>query len=394
MRRFTRYVLADLSKVFAVCLFGMTAVVILAIVGQEAVRFGLSVSTVLQLMPYMAPNALRFAIPGTILLATCCVFGRMAAANEVVAVKSLGISPVVLVTPALGLAFLLSLATVWVNDVAVTWGRRGMHRVVLDSVEKIVYGMLQTQRSYTAPKFSINVKAVEGRRLIRPSITIHSHKGQPPLTLTAAEAELRRDQELETLNLLLTDGLAERGDMRFEFHDTIEHAIPLTQASRRGELTDRPSDCPLGEIREAVVQQKHEIHELRQSLAADAAYHMMIGEFTNLGGEDWDDRYGELVAAEQRLFRLQTEPWRRWANGFSCLFFVLVGAPLAIRMRNSDLWTTFAVCFLPILLIYYPLLMLGIEYAKSGAWPPYAVWLGNVMLLFIGLMLLRGVSRD
>jgi lipopolysaccharide export system permease protein len=118
---------------------------------------------------------------------------------------------------------------------------------------------------------------------------------------------------------------------------------------------------------------------------------MMVGDFADLADPAWGRRRQELEDARQRLCRLQTERWRRWANGFSCFFFVLVGAPLAIWMRSADLWTTFGACFLPILLIYYPLLMLGIDRAKTGAWPPYSVWLGNLLLLAIGLALVRRV---
>jgi lipopolysaccharide export system permease protein len=392
MRRLTRYVLGELGKVLAVCLFLITTVVVLTFVGQEAVRFGLGAATVLKLMPYMAPIALRFAIPGAMLLAACAVFGRMSAGNEVMAVRSLGVSPLTLISPALVLAFLVSLTAVWVNDLAVTWGREGVHRVVLDSVETIVYRMLQTQRSYTNGRFSINVKAVEGQKLIRPTITIHGAPGDPPLILTAEEAELRRNSGYETLTLLLTCGAVERGSVAY-FYDTEEFVIPLAQASKKGELGQSPSECPLAHIPHEIERQRETIRELRQSLAADAAWRLTSGEFAGLTGQEWSERRSALVSAQHRLHRLQTEPWRRWANGFSCLCFVLVGAPLAIQMRNADLWTTFGACFLPILLGYYPLLMLGIDRAKTGAWPPYSVWLGNVVLLAVGLYLLRRVAR-
>jgi lipopolysaccharide export system permease protein len=125
----------------------------------------------------------------------------------------------------------------------------------------------------------------------------------------------------------------------------------------------------------------------------EAAYQMMTGGFEDLTGDEWLARRGMLEHAETRLTRLQTEPWRRWANGFSCLFFVLVGAPLAIRLRTADVWSSFGACFLPILCVYYPLLMYGVERAKGGALPPYSVWLGNVILLLIGCWLLRKVLR-
>ena len=68
---------------------------------------------------------MQFAVPGTMLLATTSVYGRMASYNEIVAVKSLGISPMVLVWPTLILATLVSFVAVVLNDVAVSWGTTG-----------------------------------------------------------------------------------------------------------------------------------------------------------------------------------------------------------------------------------------------------------------------------
>src|SRR5690606_2705165 len=100
-----------------------------------------------------------------------------------------------------------------------------------------------------------------------------------------------------------------------------------------------------------------------------------------------------LEQGERRLTRLHTEPWRRWAEGFNCFFFVLVGAPLAMIAKTSDYWTTFGMCFLPTLLLYYPLFIFGLEQAKDGAIPPYGVWIGNVILGMIGMTLIARVRR-
>lgn len=87
------------------------------------------------------------------------------------------------------------------------------------------------------------------------------------------------------------------------------------------------------------------------------------------------------------------EPWHRWANGFSCLCFVLVGAPMAIRLRNADFLTSFFLCFLPILIVYYPVFMLGVDLAKKGSVPAVVVWAGNLLVALWGAWLLRGVVR-
>jgi len=119
----------------------------------------------------------------------------------------------------------------------------------------------------------------------------------------------------------------------------------------------------------------------------------MTGDFAELNDARWSQQHLAIALGQLRLFRLQTEPWRRWANGFSCLAFVLVGAPLAVRMRSADVWSSFIVCFLPILIVYYPLLAYGVDLSKSGELPPYSVWIANVVLMAVGYWMTRRMLR-
>ena len=89
---------------------------------------------------------------------------------------------------------------------------------------------------------------------------------------------------------------------------------------------------------------------MEETVAVAAAYHLSTGDFAALTDEAWKRRMFELTFYRERLFRLKTEPWRRWANGFSCFFFCIVGAPLAVKLRKSDYLTVFFMCFLPILI--------------------------------------------
>ena len=395
MRRITRYVLGELLIVFGLTLSAMTAFMILVGLAQEAIRQGLGPEPILRLVPYVLPNALRFAVPGTILFAACSVYGRMSATNEIVAVKSLGISPLAVLWPGYALAFFVSLVAVWLNDVAATWGREGMQRVVMQSLEEIVYGTLRVNRSYRNAngRFSISVRNVDGRKLIRPSVTFQSEGNDPPVTLTAREAELRGRPETESLAIVMWDVVIERGDARMVWPNQLEHEVSLRDASRSQFDGKHPTEYAFHEIPLEITAQQRTIQELEQTIAATAACQLMTGDFEQLSESQWQQNYFRLQSSRGRLFRLYAEPWRRWANGFSCFFFVWVGAPLAIRWRNSDLFTTFFACFGPVLLVYYPLMAYGVDRAKAGALPPYSVWLGNIILLAFGFWLLRRVLR-
>lgn len=390
----SRYVLSELLKVFLLALAGMTLLMLIVGLAQEAVRQGLGAEPILKLIPYATPNALRFAVPGTMLFAACSVFGRMAASNEIVALKSLGISPMRVVVPAVVLAFLISLVAVWLNDLAVSWGRRGMERVILHSVEQIIYGKLRSQRSYSAKRFSVNVKQVEDRRLVRPVIRFHSDDGSRTIELSAQEAELRLDLAEGALNILMTNGEVTVGDeLTMVFPNTIEREIPLIDAARKGGSSGSPSNLPMWWLQPETDKQHVLVDQLRRQYAVETSIALLTGDLGPLTDDEWRARHRKLNASIERLHRLETEPWRRWANGFSCLFFVIVGAPLAMRMRNSDLWTSFALVFLPILIVYYPLLAYGVDRAKSGDLPPATVWLGNLLLGVVGIWLLRKIVR-
>ncbi len=182
--RLTRYVLIEILKIFTVSLIALTLLILLIGVGRELLRQGLGPLAILQLLPFVLPIALQFSFPATALFSVCCVYGRMAADGEVATVKASGISPLKILQPAFIFAALLSPIAVYVSDLAVSWGRPGIQRVVLMSIEDVTYRYLKNQRYYKYGRnpnrgFSIHVENVSGRKMIRPTISIHSSGGDP-----------------------------------------------------------------------------------------------------------------------------------------------------------------------------------------------------------------------
>ena len=69
-------------------------------------------------------------------------------------------------------------------------------------------------------------------------------------------------------------------------------------------------------------------------------------------------------------------------NALACsvFFFVALGAPVGILFAKRDFLSAFITCFLPIILIYYPLVLAGINMSKEGIILPAVVWSGNIVL--------------
>jgi lipopolysaccharide export system permease protein len=154
-----------------------------------------------------------------------------------------------------------------------------------------------------------------------------------------------------------------------------------------------PTSFALRELGAAKAEQVKFIDRINRDMAADAGAALLFGRLDELSQGQWQPRENELAAAQRTRHRLFTEPYRRWANGFSCLGFVLIGAPMAIRRKHGEFWGSFFICFLPILIVYYPMLVGCLSWAKNGVLPPPCVWVGNVMLALWGIWLLRRVIR-
>jgi lipopolysaccharide export system permease protein len=394
MSSVTRQITTELLGWLSIALVGLTALLVVISVASEATRMGLGLGPIIKLLPFALPTALAYAAPCAMLFTICVVYGRMSADNEIVATKALGVTPVVLLWPAWILGFGLSLVGVWLTDLAFSWGAVGAQRVVIQSVEEIVYGMLRTQRSYANQRFSIVVKQVEGRKLIRPTMNFQANQEMPAIRISAAEAELESDLPRNVMILTLTDCEMEMDPgIRSFTPGRMTHEIPLNFFSAKSINESNPTNLPLRQIGSEIPAQVHHIETIERSLAAESALALVTGQLEDLSEATWKAKRKQLSDARSRLFRLKTEPWRRWANGFSSLAFVLVGAPLAILLKKSDVMTTFGYLFVPILATYYPLLMGCCDRAKAGGLPPLVVWIPNVGLVLVGVWLMRRVVR-
>ncbi|MCR9292116.1 MAG: LptF/LptG family permease [bacterium] len=396
MRRFNLYILWEIFKLFFVALVAFTTVISLAGIAQQLVSQGLGPKAIVELLPYILPISLQYALPATLLFAVCSVYGRISADAEVLAVMAAGVPPWRIISPALIASFLLSLVAVWINDVAFSWGKPGINRVIMHSIEQVVYGFLSTQGSYTSEKgLSIHVHGIgeDGRELILPTITTTGDGDGEPFSISARSARLTMDPVKDVLRIEMVDSIMEGEKAEFTHPGLWVHEVLLPNATKKGTSSGHPSEVPIRKIAFEKRKQRETIEKTQEIIAARTALGLGMGRYDWLDNEQTHESLNQILQGQSRLQRLQVEPWRRWAQGFSCFFFVWVAIPFSIWMKSADHWTSFGACFMPILLVYYPVFAIGLGHAKDGSWPVASVWLGNIVLLVIGVYWLRRLQR-
>lgn len=387
----TRYVVWEVLKFFLAALSALTLMVTIGMGVKEGMQLGLPPSVLVRIIPFMLPEMLGITIPAAMLYSVSSVFGRMTGDNEVVALKSLGINPMAAVWPVLVLAAFLSLGTVWMYEVAATWCRPSRSQIACDSIEEVAYSMLQKKRSFDCEQFSITVKGVDKHRLLHPTIIM---KG-PQISITAAEAELFTDFKNRQLRITCRQGEVDiEGRMRMSFPDKQEYYIPIGDIAPPRFHRDWVS---LGDIPRLI--------KILKADRADAQARLLQLENLRDANNDLGVPESEKDAAQIKavaykvddyrilILRLKTEPYRRWSNGFTCLCFALIGIPVAMLWKHSDALTNFFVCFLPILAVYYPLLMFSEDLTISGVLPPIFFWMSNVAISIPAFLLLRKITR-
>jgi lipopolysaccharide export system permease protein len=397
MGRFNVYIVWEIGKLFVVALVAFTTMSVLVGVVQLLVSQGLGPMAILELLPYVLPMSLQYAIPATLLFAVCSVYGRISADNELLAVMAAGVPPIKFVAPSLCASFILSLAAVWLNDIAVSWGKPGINRVVMHSIEQVAYGFLASQGSYSSEQgFSIHVHDIgpDGRELIRPTITTPPQSDGSTIEITARSARLSVDPVAEDLCIELIDSEVQHGKWLTKHPGALTWTVKLSAATKKGTALGHPTDYPMREIGPEMRQQLADIDKTLELLACRTAMGLAVGQYDWLDDSRSLEALGSIDTGRNRLHRLNIEPWRRWASGFSCFFFVWIGIPLSIWMRSADHWTSFGACFMPILLLFYPAFVIGLNQAKDGSWPSVSVWLGNLILLVAGAWWLRKIYRN
>jgi lipopolysaccharide export system permease protein len=116
------------------------------------------------------------------------------------------------------------------------------------------------------------------------------------------------------------------------------------------------------------------------------------GEF--LARQRIETEVGKRESFEKQIRRYQVEIQKKYSIPFACVIFVLVGAPLAIRMGRSGMNMAIGLSIL-FFLVYYVCLIGGEKLADRGFVDPFlAMWAPNLIFGAIAVFFLRKAARE
>ncbi|MDY3552067.1 LptF/LptG family permease [Gemmata sp. JC717] len=396
-----RMIFWELVRVFLLSLGALTGLVLVVMSVQQASQLGLSLAQLVRAVPLLVPSILPIAIPATTLFAACVVYGRLAHDNEVIALKAAGVHLFGIVKPTLLLGVLTTGTTAALAHSTIPRTQQMFWDEILSDPEEVLYNMIRRDRCLRHPSLPnvLYVRDVEGKRLIDVVIKRRIKEKDPrtgaevvmgyDLVARMHEAQLRVDVAAGTLSIepdrLVIDGknasgsAASSGAFVMDLPDSVtgKEARLKTSTLTWDELPEKAAGvaAKLDRITAERAARQAEINQMDPNLRANAQ--------ATIEGYNF-----EIAGTTKQLRNLQAEVHARPALAVSCLVFALVGCPVGVYLNRSDYLSTFMMCFLPTLLVYYPLLLAGTDMGKSGRLPMVlGCWAADIVMGAVGMLL-------
>ena len=364
MRILDRYILRSVLTIFISCLFVFLFLyVIIDLLSQlediikHKAAFTLLVSYYLTYLPLMFVQISPFAC----LLSTLYTFGRLNHNNEIIAMRSSGMSVFEITKTAIIFGAIISLSVFWISDRVVPYSLTLNHRIKEQMKEEnktkakkqeiiknlAVYG--SKNRLYFVNKFNPAAKTMEG-------ITI-----------------LEQDEHQNiTKKIVANKGIYE--DSVWKFYQSITYHF-----DKDGQIVEEP---------EYYDEELMNIQETPENFASQR----QLPEFMSISQlQDYTWRLSKSGATSV-VRSLDVDLYRRFTSPFTSFVIVFLGIPFAMRIKKRATGLSSIGISITVGFLYYILEAVTLSLGTGGFLPPIiAASSSHIIVFFVSLHLISKI---
>lgn len=357
MKILRNYIIQELIGPFLLSLFIFTFILLMGNMIKMAdlvITKGVDIRDITRLLGWLIPYLLSFTIPMSILTAVLMGFGRLSQDNEILTMRASGFSLYRIMFPVIILGLIFSLLSFILNDKFIPQAHFATRRIAKEVGIKNPASILEAGTFIKAfKKYIIFVYKIKSNNLYNIRI-YEPQDNRPTRTIIAERGEFIPDETKQMIKLKLMDGTSDEPNpsdpasyYKLNFK-TYYITLDLSQDFTYQNIQKKPKDMNIYELKKEIEKlEKHKIN----------------------------------------ILPLLTEIYKKISISFSCLVFIIVGLPLAIKTKKSTKSTGFGISL--IIIIAYYLLFAGSEALslRKIIRPELAMWIPNAVLFTIGLVL-------
>ncbi len=368
MKLLHRRLFAELAVLFCICLLALLSLVILGRVLQlrELIMIlGLSLWDIVLLFVYLSPFFMLLIIPVACMLAVFLTFLRMSSDNELLALKSGGISLYRMVPAPLLFCILCALLTLFTSLHGLSWGMSHFRDTLIEYARTKTRLVIQPgvfNRSFPGLTiYAQNVNMSEG--LLEDIIVEDRTRKAITTTILAPLGVVQTVPDRGQMVIALNDGRI------YQQEGETVSVLSFDNYQVRLDLVSILKDYNIEQQRPKEMSWK-QLRELRQ------APELL---------EQQSDSYNR---------KLEVELQKRWVFPVACVVLGMFALPLACSFVGLNRQYGFFLA-LGLFLVYYSLLSLGLSLGESGVLPPaIGLWLPNALFLALSALGIRLAAEE
>ena len=328
------------------------------------VNHDLPVEYLVGFVAYVLPFSLIFTIPWGLLTAVLLVFGRLSADNELIALRSNGVSISRICIPLVVIAILCTAASVWLNVDVAPAAQEQMRSTVFNLATRnpmALFGSDQIIDQFPGHKIYVGKK--DGNKL-ENIIVFEINDDFMPMKVTYARTG-SLEADLPNKRILMHLFAA-----RYQQRDDYD---PFDLNRMRDGINVAEGTLPIS------LEELYE-KEKRRASRSMLSLEQLLEQLKN------DD---PKMRSSSR-----TEINKRFSFPLACIVFALVGVPLGITAHRRE--TSFGFAMSLVIGVFYFLFIIIADTLRSNAklHPELLVWFPNLLFLVLGIWMFRRLSKQ
>jgi LPS export ABC transporter permease LptF len=328
------------------------------------VNHDVPVEYLIAFIAYVLPFSLIFTIPWGLLTAILLVFGRLSADNELIALRSNGVSIGRVCIPLAVVAIVCTAICLWLNVQVAPAAQEKLRSTIFDLATRnpmALFGSDQVIDQFPGRKIYVGKK--EGNKLDNIIVFEMNEESLPVRVTYARTGMLEADLENKRILMHLYDA-------RYQQRDEKD---PLDLRKIRDGINMNEGTLPIS------LDELYEKEKKRPSRSA-------------LSIEQLLDQLKSENKRERSASR--TEINKRFSFPFSCIAFAVIGVPLGVTAHRRETSIGFAMGLI-VAITYFLFVIIGDTLrATPAAHPELLVWFPNFLFGVLGILLFRRLARQ
>jgi lipopolysaccharide export system permease protein len=315
---------------------------------------------ILSFIGYILPFSLTFTIPWGFLTAVLLVFGKLSAENELIALKSNGVSIPRICFPLAFLAIIASLTCLWINVSVAPHAQTKMKNALFNIATSNPISMFGSDQVIDEfPGKKIYVERKDGTNLYN-ILVFELGDGNLPVRVVQAQ------RGMLTTDLVNKQVLMQLVDAQFEQRDI---QAPFDLSRIRQGITMREGTFPIS------LEELYEKNKKRRGVSQKT-----LEELLKAQDED------QVTAA-------RTEVNKRFSFSLASIAFALVGVPLAITAHRKETSIGFLFSLMVAFVYFFFIVIADSVRNNPHAHPELLIWTPNVLFISLGVWMFYKLSK-